>query len=200
MTPGRPHPQPGRRILLVLADATGFGPQTTTLAPVLLHRPTQLQLWLHLLVNTPTIVATVDAALATVIVVLLLKVAEAPRIALVAGGVLAFLAVWGTLFFLSGASPAVMRAVPGLAEEQGEHGEDEQLQHLVDGDHAHSTVANPGPPARRMSASAGQRRSMVVGRRGRRRGRLAAPGSSLCWQPWAGVPTVGRCLEEPQHQ
>jgi hypothetical protein len=148
-------------IIALLADATGFGPQTTALALVLLpvvlllgiatyarlvqinteefqlvlamnrlrcayltiaptlepyfttghhddeqglvttymlHRPTQLRLWLHFLVNTPTVVATVDAALATVIAVLLLHVAEAPRAALTAGGVLAFLAVWGTLF------------------------------------------------------------------------------------------------------
>jgi hypothetical protein len=136
--------------LALLADATGFGPQTTTLALVLLpvvlllgiatyvrlvqinteefqlvlamnrlrhgyleiapglkpyfttghhddepglvttymlHKPTQARLWLHFLVNTPTIVATVDAALAT-----------APRGVVVAGGVVAFLAVWGTLF------------------------------------------------------------------------------------------------------
>ena len=66
----------------------------------MLRRPTQARLWLHFLVNTPTIVATVDAALATVIVVLVLQVAQASRAALVAGGVLAFLAVWGTLFRL----------------------------------------------------------------------------------------------------
>jgi hypothetical protein len=147
--------------LALLADATGFGPQTTTLALVLLpvvlllgiatyvrlvqinteefqlvlamnrlrrayltieprlepyfttghhdderglvttymlDRPSQARLWLHFLVNTPTIVATVDAALAAAIVVLVLQVVEAPRAALVAGGVVAFLAVWGTLF------------------------------------------------------------------------------------------------------
>jgi hypothetical protein len=147
--------------LALMADATGFGPQTTTLALVLLpvvlllgiatyvrlvqinteefqlvlamnrlrrayltiapglepyfttghhdderglvttymlRHPTPARLWLHFLVNTPTIVATVDAALATVIAVLLLRVAEAPRAALVAGGVVAFLAVWGLLF------------------------------------------------------------------------------------------------------
>jgi hypothetical protein len=147
--------------LALLADATGFGPQTTTLALVLLpvvlllgvatyarlvqinteefqlvlamnrlrrayltiapqlepyfttghhdderglvttymlHRPTQLRLWLHFLVNTPTIVATVVAALATVIVVLVLQAAEASKVAVVAAGVAAFLAVWGMLF------------------------------------------------------------------------------------------------------
>jgi hypothetical protein len=147
--------------LAFLADATGFGPQTTTLALVLLpvvlllgiatyvrlvqinteefqlvlamnrlrqayleiepglepyfttghhdderglvttymlRRPTPARLWLHFLVNTPTIVATVDAALAAAIVVLVLQAAEAPRAAVVAGGVVAFLVVWGTLF------------------------------------------------------------------------------------------------------
>ena len=147
--------------LALLADATGFGPHTTTLALVLLpivlllgiatyvrlvqinteefqlvlamnrlrhaylkiepglepyfttghhddepglvttymlHRPTQARLWIHFLVNTPTIVATVDAALATAIVVLLVQAADAPRAAVVAGGVVAFLTVWGALF------------------------------------------------------------------------------------------------------
>jgi hypothetical protein len=64
----------------------------------MLYRPTQARLLLHFLVNTPTIVATVDATLAATIVVLLLQIAEAPAAALVAGGALAILAVWGTLF------------------------------------------------------------------------------------------------------
>jgi hypothetical protein len=147
--------------LALLADATGFGPQTTTLALVLLpvvlllgiatyvrlvqinteefqlvlainrlrrayltiapalepyftaghhddeqglvttymlHHPTQARLWLHFLVNTPTIVATVDATLAATIVVLLLQIAEAATAALIAGGAVAFLAVWAVLF------------------------------------------------------------------------------------------------------
>jgi len=62
--------------------------------------PTQLRLWLHFLVNTPTIVATVDAALATVIVMLVLQAAQASRVALVAGAALAFPAVWATLLTL----------------------------------------------------------------------------------------------------
>jgi hypothetical protein len=149
--------------LALLADATGFGPHTTTLALVLLpvvlllgiatyvrlvqinteefqlvlamnrlrraylaiepglepyfttghhdderglvttyilHNPSPLRLWLHFLVNTPTIVATVDAALATAIVVLLVQVAEAPRATVVAAGVVAFLVVWATLLVL----------------------------------------------------------------------------------------------------
>lgn len=64
----------------------------------MLRRPTQARLWLHFLVNTPTIVATVDAALATVIVVFLLQAADASRTAVVAAALAAFLAVWGTLF------------------------------------------------------------------------------------------------------
>jgi hypothetical protein len=45
----------------------------------MLNNPSELRLRLHFLVNTPTIVATVDAALAAVIVVLVMQVAEAPR-------------------------------------------------------------------------------------------------------------------------
>jgi hypothetical protein len=66
----------------------------------MLHRPTTLRLWLHFLVNTPTIVATVDAALATAIMVLLAQAAEASRTAMVAGAVAAFLVVWATLLVL----------------------------------------------------------------------------------------------------
>jgi hypothetical protein len=52
--------------------------------------------WLaaHFLVNTPTIVATVDAALAAAILALLLRVSDAPQAAEVAGGVVAFVVVW----------------------------------------------------------------------------------------------------------
>ena len=64
----------------------------------MLHRPSPRRLWIHFLVNTPTIVATVDAALATVIVVLVVHAAQAPRAVVVAAGVAAFLVVWGTLF------------------------------------------------------------------------------------------------------
>jgi hypothetical protein len=52
----------------------------------------------HVLVSTPTIVATVDAALAAAVVVLLLQVGEASRAAQVAGGMVAFVVVWGVLF------------------------------------------------------------------------------------------------------
>ena len=57
------------------------------LATYMLDRPTRQSLGAGFaLVNTPTIVATVDAALAAAIVVLLLQVAEAPRAVAVAGG------------------------------------------------------------------------------------------------------------------
>jgi hypothetical protein len=70
------------------------------IATYLLDRPTRQWLWVHFLVNTPTIVATVDAALAAAIVVLLLQIAEAARAAAVAGGAAAFVVVWGVLFRL----------------------------------------------------------------------------------------------------
>jgi hypothetical protein len=66
----------------------------------LLDRPSNLRLPTYFLVNTPTIVASVDAALAAAIAVLVLHAVEAPRAAVVAGGVVAFLALWGGLMAL----------------------------------------------------------------------------------------------------
>jgi hypothetical protein len=146
--------------LALLADATGFGPQTTTLALVLLpvvlplgiatyvrqvqinneefklvlamnrlrhaylkiepglapyfttghhddegglvatymlDHPSRRWLVVHSVINTPTIVATVDAALAAAIAVLVLQAAGAATAVVVAGGAVAFLAVWGGL-------------------------------------------------------------------------------------------------------
>ncbi len=51
----------------------------------------------HFLVNTPTIVATVDAALAAAIVALLLRVADASQTAEVIGGIVAFVVVSAVL-------------------------------------------------------------------------------------------------------
>jgi hypothetical protein len=58
--------------------------------------------WLvvHFLVNTPTIVATVDSALAAAVAVLLLQVGDAPRAAQVLAGTVAFAVVWGVLLRL----------------------------------------------------------------------------------------------------
>jgi hypothetical protein len=76
-----------------LTSESGLEPYFTTghhdderglVTTYMLHRPTTLRLWLHFLVNTPTIVATVDAALATAIVVLLVQAAEASKTAMVA--------------------------------------------------------------------------------------------------------------------
>jgi hypothetical protein len=70
------------------------------IATYMLDRPTRQWLWVHFLVNTPTIVATVNAALAAAIVVLLLQIAEPAPATAVAGGAVAFLVVWGVLFGL----------------------------------------------------------------------------------------------------
>jgi hypothetical protein len=152
--------------LALLANATGFGPQTTTLALVLLPVVLFLGITAHsrlvdinreeielvlamnrlrhaylviapgleryfttghhdddlglaasylatgrdpsrpgrstrmFLVNTPTVVATVDAALAAAIVVLVVRAVEAPTALAVAAGTVAFLAVWAALFIL----------------------------------------------------------------------------------------------------
>jgi hypothetical protein len=70
------------------------------IATYMLDRPSRQWLWVHFLVNTPTIVATVDSALAAAITILLLQVAGTSRAAVVAGGAVAFLVVWGVLFRL----------------------------------------------------------------------------------------------------
>jgi hypothetical protein len=66
-------------------------------ATYMLDRPSRRWLLVHFVINTPTIVATVDAALAAVIAVLVLQAAGATTAAMVVGGVVAFLAVWGGL-------------------------------------------------------------------------------------------------------
>jgi hypothetical protein len=63
----------------------------------MLDHPSRRWLLVHFLINTPTIVATVDAALAAAIAVLVLQAAEAATVAVVAGGLAAFLTVWGGL-------------------------------------------------------------------------------------------------------
>jgi hypothetical protein len=70
------------------------------MATYMAEQPGRLGWWVHFLINTPTIVATVVAGLAAVIIVLLLEVPGAPTAVVVAGGVMAFLAVWGGLFLL----------------------------------------------------------------------------------------------------
>jgi hypothetical protein len=70
------------------------------IATYMLDGPSRRWLLVHFMVNTPMIVATVDAALAAAIVVLLLQVGEASRAAEVVGAVIAFAVVWGVLLRL----------------------------------------------------------------------------------------------------
>jgi hypothetical protein len=79
-----------------------------------------LQMWSHLLITTPTIVATVDAAVATAIVVLLALTAEAPSGAVVAAGAVAFPVVWGALFSLQRRNLAVLRRTARFPTPPGE--------------------------------------------------------------------------------
>jgi hypothetical protein len=67
------------------------------IATYMLEGPSRKWLAAHFLVNTPTIVATVDAALAAAIVALLLQVGEASQAAGVASGIVAFVVVWALL-------------------------------------------------------------------------------------------------------
>jgi hypothetical protein len=66
----------------------------------MLAGPSTMHPWAHFLVTTPTIVATVNAAVAAAVVVLVLQTAEAPRVAVVPGAAAAFLALWGFLYSL----------------------------------------------------------------------------------------------------
>jgi len=66
-------------------------------ATYMLDHPSRRWLLVHFMINTPTIVATVDGALAAAIAVLVLQTAGAATAAVVAAGVAAFVAVWGGL-------------------------------------------------------------------------------------------------------
>jgi len=70
------------------------------LTTYMLSRPSRLWMWIHFVVNTPTIVATVNAALAAAMVVLVLQLANAPFVAVVAAAGLIFLAIWCGLYLL----------------------------------------------------------------------------------------------------
>jgi hypothetical protein len=77
----------------------------------MLYRPSRLWLWIHFVVNTPTIIATVDAAVAAAVIVLLLQLAEVPIFGVVAGGGVAFMAIWATLYLLQ------LRILRGLLDQ-----------------------------------------------------------------------------------
>jgi uncharacterized membrane protein len=78
---------------------TGHHDDEQGLAASYLAGSLRLRRWGQFLVNTPTIVATVDAALAAAIVVLVVGAAEAATTVAVAGAV-TFLVVWAALFLL----------------------------------------------------------------------------------------------------
>jgi hypothetical protein len=80
--------------------STGHHDDEPGLAASYLAGGRRLRRWGQFLVNTPTIVATVDAALAAAIVVLVARAAEAATPVAVAAGAAAFLVVWGALFLL----------------------------------------------------------------------------------------------------
>ena len=71
----------------------------------------ELRPWSHFLITTPTIVATVDAAVATAIVVLAALAVEAPIGTVVAAGAVAFLVVWGVLFSLQRQNLVTLRHI-----------------------------------------------------------------------------------------
>ena len=79
---------------------TGHHDDEQGLAASYLAGGPRLRRWGQFLVNTPTIVATVDAALAAGIVVLVVRAAEGAAAVAVAAGAVAFLVVWAVLFSL----------------------------------------------------------------------------------------------------
>ena len=81
-------------------------------ATYMLDHPSRRWLLVHFMINTPTIVATIDAALAAATAVLALQAAGAPTVALVAGGTAAFLAVWGGLMPLQRQTVSPLRRTP----------------------------------------------------------------------------------------
>ena len=66
-------------------------------ATYLMAGPRDLRPLAHFLVTTPTVVATVDAALATVIVVLVVQAVDASTATAVLAGAVTFAGVWGLL-------------------------------------------------------------------------------------------------------
>jgi hypothetical protein len=64
----------------------------------MLYGSSRTWMWIHFVVNTPTIIATVDAALAATVTALLLRHASAPPFAVIVGGGLAFTAIWVALY------------------------------------------------------------------------------------------------------
>jgi hypothetical protein len=79
-------------------------------ASLLVAGPHDLHPWAHFLVTAPTLVATVDAAIATAIVVLLLRADRGTMGAVVGAGAVAFLVVWGALFSVNVRTARTLRA------------------------------------------------------------------------------------------
>lgn len=69
-------------------------------ATYMVDRPTGRSLQVFLLVNTPTVIATIDAALAAAMVVLGGHAADAPVWLSAVGAAAAFVVVWVALFFV----------------------------------------------------------------------------------------------------
>jgi hypothetical protein len=79
-------------------------------ASLLVAGPHDLHPWVHFLITAPTLVATVDAAIATVVVVLLVQATAAAPVAVVAAGAVTFLVVWGAPFSLNARTARTLRA------------------------------------------------------------------------------------------
>jgi hypothetical protein len=106
-----------RRAYLTMAPAlepyfsTGHHDDERGLAATyLMAGPRELRPLAHFLVTTPTIIATVDAALATVIVVLVVQAMDASTAAAVVAGMVTFAAAWGALMPMQRNSVTAIRS------------------------------------------------------------------------------------------
>jgi hypothetical protein len=103
-----------------LAIAPGLQPYFSTghhdderglAATFMIAGPRDLHPSVHFLITTPTLVATIDAAIATAIVVLLAQAAGVAAGMVVAAGAVAFAVVWGGPFSLHLRTLRVMQAI-----------------------------------------------------------------------------------------
>lgn len=66
----------------------------------MVERPSRASFWMYFLINTPTVVATVNSALAAAMAVVALHAANRVQGVVIAGGIAAFVLVWVLLFLL----------------------------------------------------------------------------------------------------
>ena len=90
------------------------------LTTYMLERSGPVWMWIHFVVNTPTIIATVDAALAGAVIALLLELAGVPLTPAVVGGVAVSVGIWIALYLLQVRSLRRLLAQPARFPTPGD--------------------------------------------------------------------------------